>query len=115
VLFSFQEPILRIFTNDAAVLAAGATVMHMSAAQQPVLAASFVFGGALRGAGDTRTTLLITVTSIWGLRLLAAYVLGVVFGLGLLGAWLGIWLDFAFRSTMFYLRFRSGKWETLRV
>jgi putative MATE family efflux protein len=115
VLFSFHEPILRIFTNDAAVLAAGATVMHMSAAQQPVLAASFVFGGALRGAGDTRTTLLITVTSIWGLRLLAAYVLGVVFGLGLLGAWLGIWLDFAFRSTMFYLRFRSGKWETLRV
>lgn len=115
VLFFFQEPILRIFTNDAAVLAAGATVMHMSAAQQPLLAASFVFGGALRGAGDTRSTLLITVTSIWGLRLLAAYLLGVVFGLGLFGAWLAIWLDFAFRSTMFYLRFRSGKWETLRV
>jgi putative MATE family efflux protein len=115
VLFFFQAPILMIFTNDAAVLAAGATVMHMSAAQQPLLAASFVFGGALRGAGDTRSTLLITVSSIWGLRLLAAYVLGVVFGLGLLGAWIGIWLDFAFRSTMFYWRFRSGKWETLRV
>ena len=115
VLFVFQAPILEIITDDAAVLAAGVTVMRMSAVQQPVIAASFVFGGALRGAGDTRTTFLISVTSIWGLRLVAAYVLGIVFGLGLLGAWLGIWIDFAFRATMFYLRFRSGKWERLKV
>lgn len=115
ILFFFQAPILRIFTDDASVLEAGAIVIHMSAVQQPVLAASFVFSGALRGAGDTRTTMLITITSIWGLRLLAAYLFGIVFGLGLLGAWLAIWLDFAFRSTMFYLRFRGGKWQTLRI
>lgn len=115
ILFVFEAPILRLFTDDPAVLAAGAIVLHMSAAQQPVLAASFVFSGALRGAGDTRTTMLITLTSVWGLRLLCAYLLGIVFGMGLLGAWLAIWLDFAFRSTMFYLRFRSGKWQTMRV
>jgi putative MATE family efflux protein len=115
VLFVFEAPILRIFTDDPAVLAAGAIVIQMSAVQQPVLAASFVFSGALRGAGDTRATMLITVTSIWGLRLLLAYVFGILLGWGLFGAWLAIWCDFAFRSTMFYLRFRGGKWQTLRV
>ncbi len=115
VLFTFEAPILRVFTSDSAVLEAGAIVIRMSALQQPVLAASFVFSGALRGAGDTRTTMLITITSIWGLRLALAYVFGVVLGWGLFGAWLAIWCDFVFRSTMFYLRFRGGKWQTLRV
>jgi len=115
VLFIFEAPILRVFTGDSAVLEAGAIVIRMSALQQPVLAASFVFAGALRGAGDTRATMLITITSIWGLRLALAYVFGIVLGWGLFGAWLAIWCDFAFRSTMFYLRFRGGAWQTLRV
>jgi len=115
LLFIFEEPILRLFTTDAAVLAAGAIVIHSSALQQPLLATAFVFSGALRGAGDTRAAMLISLTSIWGLRLAAAYLLGVVFGLGLFGAWLGIAVDFSFRALMFWLRFRSGKWATLRV
>lgn len=115
ILFVFQEPILRIFTDDPAVIAAGAIVIHMSAVQQPVLAWSFVYSGALRGAGDTRTTMLITLFSVWILRLVMAYWFGIVLGWGLFGAWLAIWLDFAFRSSMFYWRFRVGKWATLRV
>jgi putative MATE family efflux protein len=115
LLFVFEAHILRVFADDAAVLAAGAIVIRTSAVQQPLLAASFVFSGALRGAGDTRATMLITLTSIWGLRLVAAYVLGIVLGLGLFGAWLAVGLDFAVRSTLFYLRFRGGKWTTLRV
>lgn len=115
VLFTFQAPILRFFTDDPAVLAAGAIVIHTAAVQQPLLAAAFVFSGALRGAGDTRTTLLITVGSIWGLRLVAAYVLGVGLGLGLFGAWLAMGVDFGARALLLYLRFRGGKWATLKI
>jgi putative MATE family efflux protein len=115
ILFVFEYPILSFFTTDPAVLAAGEIVVRMSAVQQPLLAASFVFSGALRGAGDTRTTLLITVSAIWGLRLGLAYLLGIVFGWGLFGAWLAIWCDFALRSTLHYLRFRSGRWARLKV
>ncbi len=114
-LFLFNAPILRLFTTDAEVVREGIIVVSTSALMQPLLAASFVFSGGLRGAGDTRTTMLITVASIWGLRLVAAYVLGVMLGLGLLGAWLGIGIDFGFRSLMFWLRFRGGKWAALRI
>jgi len=114
-LFIFDEPILRVFTDDVEVIREGVIVIRTAALIQPIMATSFVFGGALRGAGDTRATLAITVSSIWILRLTAAYVLGIVLHLGILGAWLGVGVDFAFRATMFWLRFRGGKWVTVRV
>jgi putative MATE family efflux protein len=114
-LFLFDAPILRLFTDDAAVVQQGTIVIRTAALLQPVMAASFVFSGALRGAGDTRATMFITVGSVWALRLVAAYLLGVVLGLGLLGAWLGIAVDFSFRALLFWLRFHTGKWTALRV
>lgn len=115
LLFLFEAPILSFFTDDPAVLAAGAIVIRTAAVQQPLLAASFVFSGALRGAGDTRATMLITVSSIWALRLIAAYGLGVALGLGIFGAWLAVGIDFGFRAFMFWRRFESGRWMTLKV
>jgi len=114
-LLVFNVQILSLFTDDKGVVTAGTTVIAACALIQPAMATSFIFSGGLRGAGDTRTTLLISVGSIWGLRLVAAYILGVTLGLGLLGAWLGIGIDFAFRGVLFWLRFRGGKWATLRV
>ena len=115
VLFAFSQPILRLFTNDADVVREGLIVVRVDGLLQPLLAASFVFSGALRGAGDTRATMLITLGSVWGLRLVAAYLLAITLGLGLLGVWLGIGIDFASRATWFWLRFNSGKWTWLRV
>jgi putative MATE family efflux protein len=115
LLFVGNEFVLRLFTNDQAVVAAGHIVISTSAYIQPLMAASFVFAGALRGAGDTRATMLITVASIWGLRLAAAYVLGIALGLGLYGAWLAVGLDFALRALLFWLRFRSGRWTAVKV
>jgi Na+-driven multidrug efflux pump len=77
------------------------------------MAASFVFSGSLRGAGDTRTTLIITACSIWLTRVPLAYVLTRV--LALTGAWLAIGSDFGLRAFFFWLRFRSGKWQKIKV
>jgi putative MATE family efflux protein len=115
VLFILAVPILQLFTNDPAVIQQGAIVVRTDSALQPLIAASFVFSGALRGAGDTRTTMFITIGSVWALRLVASYLLAITFGLGIFGIWLGIGLDFASRATWFWLRFRSGKWAALRV
>jgi putative MATE family efflux protein len=115
MLFLFPAAILRFFTSDPAVIVQGVPVMRLSAAAQPAIAAAFVFAGALRGAGDTRAAMAITITSAWGLRLVLTYLLGVVFGLGLFGVWLSFNADWLFRATLFWLRFRSGKWRTLQV
>ncbi len=115
LLFAFSDPIMRLFTTDPEVIRLGIITVRVDGLLQPLIAASFVFSGALRGAGDTRATMVITIGSIWFLRLTAAYLFAITLGLGLLGVWLAIGLDFASRALWFWLRFRSGKWATLKV
>jgi Na+-driven multidrug efflux pump len=115
ILYFMAGPILSIFTNDPGVIAAAISAIHIAAFSQPAMAASFVFSGSLRGAGDTRTTMLITAGSIWTVRLGVSYLGARVLGWGLAGAWLGILADFVVRALFFWLRFRSGKWQTIKV
>ena len=115
VILLFERALIRVFIDDPLVMALGIPVLRIAAIIQPLMAASFVFSGGLRGAGDTRTTLGITLFSVWGLRVVITYLLGRLFGLALIGAWLAIAADFGFRAAMFWWRFRSGKWQTIRV
>jgi Na+-driven multidrug efflux pump len=114
LLFIFAEPLMRAFVpHDEAVIAYGVNVIHIAALIQPLMAGSFVFSGSLRGAGDTRTTLFITVGSIWITRVPLAYVLTRLFGLN--GAWLAIGSDFGVRAFFFWLRFHGGKWQKIKI
>jgi putative MATE family efflux protein len=115
VLFVFDEAIVRIFTTDPNVIREGIKAIRIGALSQPLLAYSFVHGGSLRGAGDTRSTMLITMSSVWGLRIVITYLLGTVLGWGIIGAWLAMSADFALRSVLFRVRWVGGKWTTLRV
>jgi putative MATE family efflux protein len=115
IMFVFDRALIQVFIDDPAVLAAGVPVVRMAALVQPLMAASFVFSGGLRGAGDTRMTLTITALSVWGIRVVATYVLGTLLGMGLMGAWVAIAIDWGFRAWLFWWRFQSGKWQTIRV
>lgn len=109
------EPLLRIFTNDAAVIAQGIYAVHACAVMQPSLALFYVFAGALRGAGDTRFVLLAQTASVWLVRLPLAFRLGLTFELGLVGVWAGMIIDICARAAMLVLRFRGGAWKHIRV
>ncbi len=104
-----------LFTEDPEVIDQGAAALRITALIQPAMALSFVFSGALRGAGDTRYTLLITATSIWIVRLPLAILFAHGLGWGLPGAWLGMLADFVVRALLFGWRFISGAWERVHV
>ena len=57
----------------------------------------------------------VTSASIWVIRVPAALLLGLVLGLGLNGAWLGMAIDLCARGALFFARFRSGHWKHARV
>jgi MATE family multidrug resistance protein len=73
-----------------------------------------VFGGALRGAGDTFWAMCISVTFHWVL-VVVLYVLQNVFHTGPLLSWFSLCMIFMMFSFSFFLRYRSGKWRTLRI
>lgn len=70
---------------------------------------------ALIGAGDTKYTMVVSMLTMFGLRIGMAYVLGQWLGLGLLGIWLAMQIDWIARSAFFVGRFLRGKWKTIKV
>lgn len=107
--------LLGIFTVSTAVVVAGIGALAVVGIGQPAQAAIFALGGALRGAGDTRYTLVVTVVNWFLIRLPLAYVLGFGLGLGLTGIWLGVTVDYFLRAVLLALRFRSGAWARVSV
>jgi len=111
----FPEQIMGFFTDDAEVIRLGAMPLQVMGLVQPMLAASMIFAGALRGAGDTRWPMIITAGCIWLVRLPLAYLFAIVFGWGLVGAWTAMSIDMILRGGFNFLRFRSGGWKTIQV
>ncbi len=115
LLFFVPGLFVRLYTDDPEVIHMSSTVLRIIAVSQPFLAASMVFAGALRGAGDTRWVLGITLVGIWGIRLALAYTLCIILDFGLAGAWLAMAADLVLRSGLVWLRYRTGRWKTLKV
>lgn len=111
----FGRYIAVLYSNDATVVAKTATVLRIIGLVQPAQSTQFILAGSLRGAGDTRWPLYSTAIGIWGFRVVVGYVLAVVLGMGLVGAWLGMAIDQLVRSAIILVRFRSGRWKLAEV
>ena len=72
---------------------------------------SFTLPNTLRVAGDVVWTMFIAIGSMWVFRIGASYVFHNNFHMGLLGVWVAMTIDWAFRSICYCLRYRGHKWE----
>jgi putative MATE family efflux protein len=82
---------------------------------QSGFAAAMIFGGALRGAGDTLTAMTVSLTTIIGLRFTGVIIVGFWLHLGLPAIWCVLCGELFIRGLLMYFRFASGKWKTLQV
>jgi putative MATE family efflux protein len=115
VFVIFPEQIIQLYTSDPEVIRQGATGLRVIGFGQPMQGIAFVLSGALRGAGDTRTTLVIGTASMWLSRLPIAFLLGIVAGLGVLGIWLAWAADWLIRGGLYAWKFRQGAWKQIRI
>jgi len=107
--------LLRIFTDDPAVLEIGIPLLLVGAGYQFMDAMAIVTDGALRGAGDTRWPFVIRCVLSWVVFLPAAWLLAFPLRGGLTGAWLGGLVYIALLAALLYGRFRSGAWKGIRI
>lgn len=115
LFFSFADLVYSLMSGDAAVRAVGSPAFRILAFAQPFLCAGIVYINALRGAGDTRATMLMTLICGIGLRIPIALLGGIVLGGGLIGAWCGMWADNVVRCFLGLGRFVHGGWKRVRV
>ena len=107
-----------IYTNmheDIAVRAVGIPAFRVVGLFQVPLILSIVYFQALRGAGETRFPMYVAMVTTYLVRLPLGYLFGVVFEMGLMGAWIGMNTDMCVRGLIGTWRFASQKWLDVRV
>ncbi len=74
-----------------------------------------VYSAALRGAGDTRFSLYMSISLGWIMMVVPSYVALVYFDAGIYVLWVFLCAYVMVSGIVFYLRFRQGKWRSMRV
>lgn len=105
-LFFFPATVVGIFTNDAGVIELSRIPLMLLALGQPAIAYISALTGGLRGAGDTRWAMYLTLFTMLCLRLLLTF-LFMWAGWGLTGLWLAALVELYLRGISFQLRFRK--------
>jgi len=103
-----------ILAEDPDIRQLTAQCLRITGFCQISFAAAIIFGGALRGAGDTMMVMLITTLSILVLRLGGVYVLG-QFHQPLPVIWMVLATDLFVRGILIYGRFLHGGWKRIKV
>lgn len=72
---------------------------------------AFTLPNTLRASSDVMYTMIWSAISMWIFRVIGARMLGGWLGLGLIGVWIAMFIDWAFRAAMFIYRYKKGKWQ----
>ena len=109
VITVFAEPLARYMIDNDEVVRLTVIFIWLLGSMQPLMAIEFALGGALRGAGDTKTPLAITLTCLLFIRVFLA----VIFFL--LDARIEIIFstlvaDYIVKGFLYVARFRSDRW-----
>jgi multidrug resistance protein, MATE family len=116
LVYFFAAPqIYRLMSTDPLVQEVGTRPFRYLALLQPLLATSIVYIAGLRGAGDTRYPLLISLMGAFCVRVPLGYFFGVVLNGGLLGAWVGMFGDMIWRAVGAIVRYHRGRWVHTKV
>ena len=123
LLCLFSSPLLGLFglTPESSDLARFLLIYH-SVVSVILWPAGFCLPPAFRAANDVMFTMVVAIFSMWVFRVAMAYLLALetvsVFGLftfpgmglGLMGVWYAMTIDWIFRVALFLWRLFSGRW-----
>jgi len=115
LFFIIPQFLVSLFTKDKDVIELATMALKIVSICQPFSGASMVLAGALRGAGDTKSVLLITYLGIFLVRIPITYLFLDILNFGLAGAWIVMTIDLVIRSSLAFYIFRRGKWKYLQV
>lgn len=105
------ESLVTVFTDDQAVINAGAQALRVSSLAYVFSAYTMVFSQAFNGAGDSDTPMKINFYVMWVLQLPLAYLLSQTLGFGLSGAMAAIVIAMATWAVVGWVIFRRGGWK----
>lgn len=74
---------------------------------------AFTFANMLRACNDVRYPMAVSIFSMFAFRVGFSYILGVRLGMGAIGVWIAMVIDWIFRIICFVGRYFHGDWKQL--
>ncbi len=116
VLFVFfSNPIIRIFTQDEAVVHYGALSLQIMGAGYIFYGIGMVMAQSLNGAGDTRTPTIINFVCFWVFQIPFAYFLAKRLDWKATGAFIAIPIAESLIALLAWYYFKKGNWKEVQV
>ena len=109
-----------LLIDSEAVVNVGALPLVLAGLAQPGFAVAIIKSWALKGAGDTVSPMLSTITGMI-LRFVLVFTVAAAFRhahhaeLGLVAVWICIFIDLNYRAVYTTLVFRTGSWQYKKV
>ena len=114
LMWIFAPELMALMSPVEEVIALGTQVLRIEAWAEPMFAAAIVCNGVFIGAGDTIIPAIMSLGSMWAVRLTLAATLAPKFGLK--GVWTAMAIELLFRGSIFLTRLFKGKWaEKLKL
>ena len=114
MMWIFAPELMGIMSPVEDVIALGTDVLRIEAWAEPMFAAAIVINGVFIGAGDTFIPAIMSLASMWAVRLTLAATLAPKYGLK--GVWTAMAIELFFRGSIFLARLFKGGWsEKLKI
>ncbi len=113
LMFIFAPEMIGFLSPVAAIRDLGATVLRIEAFAEPFFAAAIVSYSVCVAAGDTLKPAIMSLFSMWCVRLTLAYWLSQSYGLR--GVWIAMATELTFRGSIFLVRIWKGWWLKLNA
>lgn len=114
VFLFFPYAVMSLFDPpDPQVLHLGALCLQIAALEQPFIALTMAFSGALRGTGDTKGPFKVGLATNLLIRLPLIYAVVHIFQLSVTFIWYVTALQYAVSSLLLFIRYRRKNWREL--
>ncbi|MHB8064394.1 MAG: MATE family efflux transporter [Ruminiclostridium sp.] len=112
IFLPFASHILKLYSPTEDVLQMALHITYLTLACIPIFwSAAFIVPACLRSTGDVVYITVISILSMWIIRVFGGYLLVRYTSLGLMGIWIAWCLDWVTRGVPFYIRVLSRKYE----
>ena len=113
LLFIFAEPLVKLFSDDQAVISLGTTVLQMVAVSEPFYGFSIIVEGMMQGVGRTKLPFVFNVAGMWLVRIVGTWICTTFFGLDLVAAWACMIAHNLLLFGLFLWCYVRGEWNPL--
>lgn len=72
---------------------------------------AFTLPNTLRAASDVKFCMILSIISMWVFRIAFSYIIAVRMGMGVLGVWIAMTIDWAVRAVLFIIRYCGKRWQ----